>query len=433
MEPVVALVAVLVCVLVTAAISRRIQGTIITLPMVYTVLGLILSGRVLGIIELDLENELIQIIAELTLILVLATDASRIDVRNLIRDHSLPTRLLVIGLPLMMFFGTILAAILFAALTFWEAAVLAVILSPTDASLGQAVVTNPRVPVRIRQTLNVESGLNDGIAMPFLLLALNLAIAEESSLGQSHFLGRALTLIVLGLVVGLIVGFLSGRFIEWGQRSGWMSKEFQKFSSLTVALLAYGAAELVGGNGFIAAFVMGVTMANTTRREDTEMLYEYAEVEVQGLMMLTFMIVFGAVMLPRALDQFDGAMFLYTVLSLAVIRLLAVGLGLIRTKVKPVTTGFIGWFGPRGVASILYIFTVLEEDLPGESLIYNVVMLTVFISIFAHGVTAAPGAKWYAKRVEGVVESKDTEMQEVPEMPVRAVSQKVYSTLDKEN
>jgi NhaP-type Na+/H+ or K+/H+ antiporter len=413
------LVAVLVCVLIAAAISRRIQGTIITLPMVYTVLGLALSGRVLGIIELDLENELIQIIAELTLILVLATDASRIDVRSLIRDHSLPTRLLAIGLPLMMFFGTLLAAMLFAELTFWEAAVLAIILSPTDASLGQAVVTNPRVPVRIRQTLNVESGLNDGIVMPFLLLALNFAIAEESPLGQSHFIELALTLIVFGVLVGLIVGFLGGRFIERGQRSGWMSKEFQKISTLVVALLAYGAAELAGGNGFIAAFVMGATMANTTRREDTEMLYEYAEVEVQGLMMLTFMIVFGAVMLPLALDQFDSTMLLYAVLSLAVIRLAAAGISLIRTKVKPVTTGFIGWFGPRGIASILYIFTVLEKDLPGESLIYNIVMLTVLISIFAHGVTAAPGAKWYAKRVEGVVESEGTEMQEVPEMPVR--------------
>ncbi|HSG17483.1 MAG TPA: cation:proton antiporter [Anaerolineae bacterium] len=419
MEPALALVAVLVCVLVAAAISRRIQGTIVTLPMVYTVLGLILSGRVLGIIEVDLENKFIQIIAELTLILVLATDASRINVRSLIRDHSLPTRLLAIGLPLMMLFGTILAAIFFAELTFWEAAVLGVILSPTDASLGQAVVTNPRVPVRIRQTLNVESGLNDGIAMPFLLMALNLALAEESPLGQSHFLGRALTLIVLGLVVGLIVGFLGGRFIEWGQKSGWMSKEFQKISTLVLALLAYGAAELTGGNGFIAAFVMGVTLANTTRREDTEMLYEYAEVEVQGLMMLTFMIVFGAVMLPLALDQFDGTMLLYAVLSLAVIRLAAVGLGLIRTKVKPITTGFIGWFGPRGIASILYVFTVMEEDLPGESLIYGVVMLTVLISIFAHGVTAAPGAKWYAQQVEGVAESEGTEMQEVPEMPIR--------------
>ena len=137
-------------------------------------------------------------------------------------------------------------------------------------------------------------------------------------------------------------------------------------------------------------------------------------------MMLTFMIVFGAVMLPLALDQFDGPMLLYAVLSLAVIRPLVVGISLIRTKVKPVTTGFIGWFGPRGVASILYIFTVLDEELAGETLIYNVVMLTVLISIFAHGVTAAPLANWYARRVDRVTEPEGTEMVDVPEMPVRA-------------
>jgi NhaP-type Na+/H+ or K+/H+ antiporter len=420
MENGIALVAVLLCILIAAAISRRIQGTIITLPMVYTVLGLILSSRALGIIELDPEGELIRIIAEVTLVLVLATDASRIDVRMLIRDHSLPQRLLAIGLPLMMLIGTIVAAMLFAELTFWEAAVLAIILTPTDASLGQAVVSNPKVPVRIRQTLNVESGLNDGIAMPFLLLALSLAVAEQNSLGPSYWLDLALRQIFFGILLGLILGFLGGRFVEWGQRSGWMSKAFQKISALALALLAYGIAELVGGNGFIAAFVLGMTAANTTKEEDTEILYEYAEVEVQALMMLTFMIVFGTVMLPLALDKFDGTMLLYAVLSLAVIRLLAVGIALIRTKVKPITTGFLGWFGPRGIASIIYIFTVLDEDLAGETLIYNVVMLTVLISIFAHGVTAAPLANWYARRVDRVTEPEGTEMVDVPEMPVRA-------------
>jgi NhaP-type Na+/H+ or K+/H+ antiporter len=423
MDITVAIVAILICVLLAAAISQRIQGTIITLPMVYTVLGLILSGRILGIVDFDLESELVRIVAELTLVLVLATDASRIDVRTLIKDHSLPIRLLGIGLPLMMIFGTIVAAILFAELDFWEAAVLAVILSPTDASLGQAVVTNPRVPVRIRQSLNVESGLNDGIAMPFLLLALSLAVAEENSLGPGYWIGLALAQIGFGVLAGAIIGFLGGRFIEWGQHSGWMSKEFQKISILALALLAFGVAELVGGNGFIAAFVMGVTAANTTRKEDTEMLYEYAEVEVQGLMLLTFMVVFGAVMLPLALDHFTGAMLLYAILSLAMIRFLSVLVSMIGTRVRPVTTVFLGWFGPRGVASILYIFTVLEEDLADEALIYNVVMLTVLISIFVHGITAAPGANWYAKIVEAVVTSDGTEMKEVPEMPVRAISQ----------
>jgi NhaP-type Na+/H+ or K+/H+ antiporter len=367
--------------------------------MVYVVLGLILSGRFLGIVTLDLENEIIQIIAEVTLVLVLFTDASRIDVRGLIRHYSIPTRLLSMGLPLMMILGTMTAAFLLTELTFWEAAVLAIILSPTDASLGQAVMANPRVPGQIRQALNIESGLNDGIAMPFLLLALNLAAAEQSLFGQIHFLERALTLIVLGVLAGIIVGLFTSRFIAWGQKSGWMSNEFQKISALALALLAYGLADIVGGNGFIAAFVMGVIVTNTSDIDEAETIYEFVEVSVQGLIMLTFMIVFGAVMLPLALDQFDGRMLLYAVLSLAGLRLLAVAISLINTKVRPVTTGFLGWFGPRGLASILYIFIVLEEGLANEALIYNVVMLTVLISVFAHGISAAPFAKWYAARI----------------------------------
>jgi NhaP-type Na+/H+ or K+/H+ antiporter len=419
MEESLGLVAVVLCVLIAAAISRRIQGTIITLPMVYTILGLILSGRVLGVVSLDLGDEIIQIIAEVTLILVLFTDASRIDVRRLIRHYTLPTRLLALGLPLMMILGTMVAAMLFAEFTFWEAAVLAIILSPTDASLGQAVVTNPRVPVRIRQTLNVESGLNDGIAMPFLLLALNLAVAEESPLGQIHFLERALTLIVLGVLAGIIIGFIGSRFIEWGQKSGWMSRDFQKLSALALALLAYGVADLTGGNGFIAAFVMGVIVTNTSSMDESETIYEFAEISVQGLIMLTFMIVFGAVMLPLALDKLDFTMLLYAILSLAVIRLLAVGISLIRISMKWVTIGFLGWFGPRGIASILYIFTVLEEDLVNEALIYNVVILTVLISIFAHGVTAAPLSKRYTRRISAIAEPEGVEMKAVDEMRIR--------------
>lgn len=420
MEPVVGLVAVLFCVLLVASISKRIQGTIITLSMVYTIFGLLLSGRFLGVLELDLESELIRIVAELTLVLVLATDASRIDVRLLIRDHSLPQRLLLIGLPLMMLLGALLAAAMFTDLNFWEAAVLAVILAPTDASLGQAVVTNPRVPVRIRQALNVEGGINDGLAMPFLLLALSLAVAEGTPLGPSYWLGVAIQQIAFGILAGVVIGFLGGRLIEWGQRTGWMSGAFQKISYLALALLAYGLAEILGGNGFIAAFCMGVTAANTSRKEDTESLYEYAEVEVQGLMLLTFMLIFGAVMLPQSLSHFDAPMLLYAFLSLAVIRLLAVIFSMIGTKIRPVTTLFLGWFGPRGIASILYIFTVLEADLADEILIYNVVMLTVLISIFAHGITAALATKWYARRVEAVVDPEGTEMQDVAEMPLRA-------------
>ena len=422
-------VAVLLCVLAAASISRRIKNTMLTLPMIYTVLGLLIGNRFLGLIELGLDDELIRVVAELTLVLVLATDASRIDLRMLVRDHSLPLRLLGIGLPLTMILGTIVATAMFGTLGLWGAAILAVVLTPTDASLGQAVVTNPRVPVRIRQTLNIESGLNDGIAMPFLLLAIALALASEPPVpgDLGDWLLFAGGQIVFGIAAGLVVGFLGAKFIERGQGIGWMTSEFQKISALVLPLLAYGLAELIGGNGFIAAFVMGATAGNISKTERSKILVEYVEVEVELLMLLTFMI-FGMVMLPLALDQVSGQIVLYAILSLTLIRMVPVALSLIGTKVKPVTVLFLGWFGPRGVASILYIFTVLDaEELTGLPIIYTAAMITVLFSIFAHGLTAAPLANLYGKRManEEAVKPDASEKAEVPEMPLRVQSKKL--------
>ena len=418
----VGLVAVLLCILVAAALSRRIQNTMLTLPMVYAVLGLLLSNRFLGIIEISPDSEIVRLVAELTLVLLLATDASRIDLRALVRDHSLPQRLLGIGLPLTMVLGTIVAALMFGILSFWEAAILAIVLTPTDAGLGQAVVTNPKVPVRIRQSLNIESGLNDGIAMPFLLLAIALAIAAETVYGNlESWLLFAAGQIIFGLVVGVVVGYLGVKFLERGVQSGWMSSEFQKISALVLALLAYGLAELVGGNGFIAAFCMGATAGNIGQKASNKILHEYVEIEVQLLMLLTFMI-FGAVLLPPVLDQVNGTIILYALISLTLIRMIPVALSLIGTQVKPVTTLFLGWFGPRGVASILYTFTVVDaEGLAGVQLITTVVMITVLFSIFAHGITAAPLAKWYGQKMadEEKVQTDATEKKHVPEMPLR--------------
>jgi NhaP-type Na+/H+ or K+/H+ antiporter len=168
------LVAVLLCILAAAAISRRIQGTILTLPMLYAAFGLLLGGRGLGLIHANVESEGIRLIAELTLVMVLASDASRINLRELVRDHTLPQHLLGFSLPLTMVLGTAVAAVLFGVLSFWEAAILAVVLTPTDASLGQAVVSNPRVPVRIRQTLNFT--VLDAEAVPGVDLICDVAM-----------------------------------------------------------------------------------------------------------------------------------------------------------------------------------------------------------------------------------------------------------------
>jgi len=416
------LLTILICILLAASISRRIQGTILTLPMVYTFFGILIGGLVLNIVPLTPENEIIELIAELTLVIVLATDASRIDVRGLRRDHSLPLRLLTFGLPLTMVFGTITAVLVFTKLNFWEAAILGVIMAPTDASLGQSVVSNPRVPVRIRQTLNIESGLNDGIALPFLLLAIAMADSEALFHNPFDFLLSVLVQIGLGIVAGLVFGYLGTRFVQWGQRSGWMSPNYQRISSLALILVAYGVAELIGGNGFIAAFFFGLASRNAVREEESEDLYEYAETEVNVLMLLTFTL-FGAVMLPPAIEAINPQIVLYAVLSLALVRMLSVGMSMIGEKIQPITTLFIGWFGPRGIASILYIFIVLEsEHLPGLELIYAAVMITVLFSIYAHGVTAAPAADRYGGRMADLdrEETVVPEQQEVTEMPLRA-------------
>ncbi len=415
------LIAIVICILLAASISRRIQGTVITLPMIYTFFGIVLGGLILDIIPLTPEDGLVELIAELTLVIVLATDASRIDLRGLFRDHNLPTRLLGIGLPLTMVSGTIAAILIFTDLSFWEAAILGVILSPTDASLGQSVVSNPKVPVRVRQTLNIESGLNDGIALPFLLLAIAMADSEVLFHNPFEFLFSVLVQIALGIAAGLVVGYLGARFIQWGQRSGWMSRNYQKISSLALILLAYGSAEVIGGNGYIAAFSFGLASSNFVGKEESEDLYEYAETEVTVFMLLTFML-FGAVMLPPAIAAISPEIVLYAVLSLTLVRMVSVAISMVGAKVRPITTLFLGWFGPRGIASILYIFIVLEsESLPGLQLIYSVAMITVLFSIYAHGITASPLSNRYGSRIEAVDKKQivTAETEEVPEMPLR--------------
>jgi NhaP-type Na+/H+ or K+/H+ antiporter len=400
-------------------ISGRIQKTVITAPMVFVVFGLLLGQRGLGLIHLDVEDEFVGTLAELTLILVLFTDASRIDLKLLRRDHNLPIRLLAIGLPLTMVAGALVGALIFEALTFWEAVVLAIILAPTDAALGQAVVSSPRVPVRIRQALNVESGLNDGIALPILLFFLSLAGAAEQVVSAGYWIRFAALQIILGPIIGVAVGYFGGLLVDWSERKAWMSPPFQRLAALGLALLAFALAELVGGNGFIAAFCAGMTLGNmftsVCRR-----LHEFVEAEGQLLTLLTFML-FGAIMVPPALDHYNWQIVLYAALSLTVVRMVPVAISLLGLRLQPQTFAFLGWFGPRGIASILYCLLVLEEaQLNGRDLMFAVIMVTVLISVFAHGLTAVPAAKWYGAHADAMKDEPDMpELVPVAEMPVR--------------
>ncbi len=400
-------------------VSGRVQKTIVSPPMIFVLFGLLLSNRVLGLIEVSAENEFIHTLAELTLVLVLFTDASRIDLGVLRREHNFPIRLISIGMPLTMVTGALLAALIFKTLTLWEAFVLGVILAPTDAALGQAVIGLPKVPVRIRQTLNIESGLNDGIALPFLLFFLSIAGAANQTEPAGYWVRFVLMQILLGPLVGIVVGYFGGKLVARGTRAGWITHSFQDLSALGLSVLAFALAELVGGNGFIAAFAAGLILGNTSRAICT-CLFDFGESEGQLLTLLTLMI-YGAVMVLPALDHINGPIVLYSILSLTVVRVLPVAISLIGVRLQWDSVLFLGWFGPRGIASILYGLLVLGKvNIDGREEIFTITITTVLLSVFAHGLTALPGANWYAARTERMKEEPDMpELASVTEMPVR--------------
>ncbi len=412
-----ALLIVAVGILGFGLISKRAQTSILTPPLVFAALGLAVSRS--GLLDLHLSEDLIHLLAELTLVLVLFTDASRINLGLLRRQHDLPVRLLAVGMPLTVVLGGLAALWLFPGFTLWEAALLAAVLAPTDAALGQAVVSSPRVPVRIRQALNVESGLNDGIALPLVLLLMSACAAAVSDAGGAgYWLRFAVLQVTLGPAAGVLVGWLGGRLVERGAQSGWMNHTYQHLAALGLALLAYTGAELAGGNGFIAAFVAGLVLGNTASERLCECLYDFAEAEGQLLTLLVFL-VFGLTMVPGAVDHLGWRTLLYAVLSLTVVRLLPVATSLVGARLSRPTVLFLGWFGPRGIASILFgLLVVRDSALAAREEIFEVVLLTVLLSVVAHGVTAYPGSVWYSRHTEGM-HRQAQEHREVEEMRVR--------------
>ncbi len=399
-------------------ISGYLEKTIITPPMAFVTFGMILSSQILGLFSLDVENEIIRLLAELTLILVLFTDASRIDLKLLLKEYKLPIRLLGVGLPLTIIIGTVLAIIVFQGkLNFWEAAALATILAPTDAALGQAVVSSPRVPICIRQALNVESGLNDGICLPILLIFLSLAETVEDSASTAFWLTFSAKQVILGPIVGIAIAYIAGWLITKSVEKKWMNHTFEDLSVLGISLLAYSVAELVGGNGFISAFCAGLTLGNTAK-SICECLYEFGEAEGQLFVLLIFMI-YGSTMIFPALAESSWQIWLYALLSLTLARMLGVAISVKGMKLRQDTILFLGWFGPRGVASVLYGLLVLEKEaVSGNEIIFTVMIITVFCSVFAHGLTAFPGANWYGNQMANISEDMP-EMTEIKAMPTR--------------
>jgi sodium/hydrogen antiporter len=378
-------------------VSRRLEQTIVTAPIVFTVAGMLKLPGLPLIQKFGVNAGVLSWLAEIGLVLLLFTDASRTRLTVLLSIGTLAARLLSIGMLLTILLGAIAARIVFPHLSNWEAGILSTVLAPTDAGLGQIIVNSPRVPASIRQALNVEAGLNDGLCVPFLMFFIALAAARtegrEASLMQ--FIVEQLG---YGLLVGGGIGLVGGWLLGLAERRGWIAESFQQIGIVTLPLLCLAVSEIVGASMFIAAFVAGLAVQVGFKGAGTRSV-EFAE-EWGQLFNLSVFFLFGIVAI-QAWPQFNLVLVTYAVLSLTVVRMLPVATALIGTRLSVASVMFMGWFGPRGLASIVLGLVYLEQEvhLPGEPTIRLALIATVLASIFAHGLSAAPGIQLYARKI----------------------------------
>jgi sodium/hydrogen antiporter len=378
------------------AMSKPLRTGIITAPMLCVAAGIIASA-VLGIHQrISLDNPVISAIGEVALAIVLFTDASGVDRARLREGWRLPARLLAIGLPLTMLAGTLAGLWLLPTLHWVWLATVAVILAPTDAALGIAVLLNESVPQHIRDTLNVESGLNDGIALPPLVALLAAAATQSSALTETEWMIGALGEIGFGVVIGALFGWLGGRLIDAAWTRGWIDETFARLVSPGLAILTFTVAHLLDKNGFVAAYVAGLTLAVRSAGL-RERLYEFGEADGTQFSLFVFLL-FGMVMVPSAWRHWDAAMLAYALVSLTVVRMVPVWLSLQGSGLGVRSVLFVGWSGPRGIASVLYLALVVQQFGSERHVeVFSVIVLTVLLSVLLHGLSAAPLSAAYGR------------------------------------
>ncbi|MEM8696882.1 MAG: cation:proton antiporter [Pseudomonadota bacterium] len=386
--------------------SRPLGATIAPAPLVFALAGLALSVSGLVLFNVNPGSETLLLFAECTLALVLFGDASRLSLRKVIGMNVIAQRMLLIGMPLAILFGTLAALGLFPELFWMEAALLAAMLAPTDAALGAAVVENEDVPLRVRRAAVTESGLNDGLAVPFVLLFAALAgYVELGTHGDWSFWVRfAAQQIGFGLLAGIGVGLAGGFAIVWAARADWLDPRFETLACVGVAAGAFLAAEAIGGNAFVSAFIAGLGFAAICE-ERTGMVAEFVEEEGK-FFSLTLFFIFGLTLAPTALAELQWMYLVYALLSLTVIRMAAIALSLIGTGARLATIAYLGWFGPRGLATIVFVLLVFGEGVTSEP-IRATAYLTVLLSIVLHGITAAPLAARYAHSKAAEADGKE--------------------------
>ena len=385
-------------ILAYALIAVRLDRWSISGPIVLVTVGALLGPSGVGAVTAPATSEPFRVLAELTLALLLFSDASTIGLREAGGIAWLPGRLLAFGLPLTIAGGALVGWLLFPALGVGFALVVGSILAPTDAALSLPVLLDRAIPVRIRRAINIESGLNDGIATPFVTLALAIAVAEEHSTGD--WLIVAGEEIALAVVVAIVVGGLGGRLMIEARRRGWASRASESLAVVALAIFAYAGATAIGGNGFVAAFGAGIAFRTATAPSEPSV--EFAESIGLAASYLVWLLFGVALAGPVIAAGFDAPLIGYALLSLTIVRMVPVAIALVGARLRPDTVALIGWFGPRGLASVVFLL-VAFDDLgpahPATETLLRVVTWTVLLSVFLHGLTAGPVGAWYGRRI----------------------------------
>ena len=350
--------------------------------------------QIFDVLHVPGDPELVKVVAEVTLVWMLFADASAVQLTDFRRDLMVYVRLLGVGLPLTILLGGLVAVALLG-FGVWPALLVGAALAPTDAALGASVMSDPTVPSRIRRVLNVESGLNDGIATPIVLVAI-AGVAADEGIGGVHGPGHALVALLVGLLVGVLVGGAGGVLIRRARRKRWLSEELSGPATLALALLAYTGTLLVDGNGFVAAFVGGLVFGNTAGPGGEKEAY-FVEQSADLAAMISWLI-FGALAVPAIGHWFEWPVIGYALLSLTVIRMVPVALALLGSGFDRYSVAFIGWFGPRGLASVIFALLALEDLGPAAQEVTATIALTVLLSVGAHGLTARPFARHFVSR-----------------------------------
>jgi NhaP-type Na+/H+ or K+/H+ antiporter len=377
-----------------ALVSRRLASTFVTAPIFFAAVGF-LAGPVLGIVDLEPEDTFLVLLLEAALVMVLFADASSLDIRRWTREPHLSGRLLGIGLPLTMIAGALLAYLLIPGLEVWQAALVGAILAPTDAALGQAVVANPRVPAVVRNALNVESGLNDGLVLPFVTILITVGLVAggmESELQAAQVLFLAL---VGSTAIGLLVGIGGGRLIRLATARGLIDVHWLPIALVALAIAAFSIADEAGASGFLAVWVAGLATGAVVRDHVDEAAFHLPEQLADVLAAIGFLLL-GTALIGPIIERATPLTVVYALASLTVVRMIPVSLAMLRSGFAPASVAYIGWFGPRGLASIVFAGAVVEAAVPGATAITDVILLTVVLSLILHGVTAAAGARRYA-------------------------------------